>query len=310
MMQREMTDQGRCGTCTDAINFANISNDNFSGRPQPLTGNPGGQELALASSAIVSFDAVSEGTQLATMSVSESQEIINRKSNFRLSGAPNPINIHNNEEFARQNIFSGTVASGPAAMSYLDQMLQRSFPLSAFYQGGQLLMRAIEPFRAGDTVTFQGEITAKNAESAGRIRLASTDPTVQPDLDYNYLAHPNDLRRMRQAIHTAIGISQQPPFSDWVIERLNPVDADLATDDALDNWLLLNVCTQHHSSGTCKMGKASDAMAVVDQYCHVHGLEGLRVVDASVMPDVIRANTNATTIMIAERVADWIREGK
>jgi choline dehydrogenase len=58
------------------------------------------------------------------------------------------------------------------------------------------------------------------------------------------------------------------------------------------------------------MGAAEDPMAVVDQYCHVHGLEGLRVVDASVMPDVIRANTNATTLMIAERVADWMKEGR
>jgi len=58
------------------------------------------------------------------------------------------------------------------------------------------------------------------------------------------------------------------------------------------------------------MGQACDARAVVDQYCKVHGLEGLRVIDASVMPDVIRANTNATTIMIAERVSDWIKEGK
>ena len=66
--------------------------------------------------------------------------------------------------------------------------------------------------------------------------------------------------------------------------------------------------TQFHSSGTCKMGPASDPMAVVDQYCRVHDLEGLRVVDTSVMSDVIRANTNCTTIMIAERVADWIKE--
>ena len=58
------------------------------------------------------------------------------------------------------------------------------------------------------------------------------------------------------------------------------------------------------------MGPSSDSMAVVAQYCKVHGLDGLRVVDASVMPDVIRANTNATTIMIAERVSDWIKEGK
>ena len=74
--------------------------------------------------------------------------------------------------------------------------------------------------------------------------------------------------------------------------------------------MLRNAYTQHHISGTCKMGPSSDPMAVVDQFCHLHGVEGLRVVDASVMPDVIRANTNATTIMIGERVADWIREGR
>ena len=150
----------------------------------------------------------------------------------------------------------------------------------------------------------------QNAVSAGRLRVASTDPTVQPDLDYNYLSDPYDRQRMRQAIHTALQIAGQPPFSDHVVERLNPTDDDLASDEALDNWLLRNVCTQHHSSGTCKMGQASDSMAVVDQYCHVRGLDGLRVVDASIMPDVVRANTNATTIMIAEKVADWIKEGK
>jgi choline dehydrogenase len=58
------------------------------------------------------------------------------------------------------------------------------------------------------------------------------------------------------------------------------------------------------------MGPVTDSLAVVDQYCRVHGLQGLRVVDASVMPDVVRANTNATTIMIAERVADWIKAGQ
>ena len=78
---------------------------------------------------------------------------------------------------------------------------------------------------------------------------------------------------------------------------------------ALDTWLLHHVTTTQHSSGTCKMGPASDPLAVVDQHCRVHGLAGLRVADASVMPDVIRANTNATTIMIAERVADFMRQG-
>ena len=69
------------------------------------------------------------------------------------------------------------------------------------------------------------------------------------------------------------------------------------------------VGTSHHISGTCKMGPSSDGMAVVDQYGRVHGLDGLRVVDASIMPDCIRANTNATTLMIGERVSDFIRSG-
>ena len=150
----------------------------------------------------------------------------------------------------------------------------------------------------------------QNAVSAGRLRLASTDPRVQPDLNYDYLSSPYDRERMRAAVRLGLRISDHPLFRDIIVERVNPTDADLASDEALDNWLLRNACTQHHSSGTCKMGPSNDPMAVVDQYCHVYGLEGLRVVDASVMPDVIRANTNATTIMIAERVADWIKEGK
>ena len=118
-------------------------------------------DIAGASS-LATFDSIFVGDPLATLTVSESQEIINRKSEFRLAGTTGSgSNIHTDEEFARQNIFGGTVNSGPATMSYVDQMLQLSFPLRAFYQGGQLLMRATQPFRAGDTVTFQGEITGK-----------------------------------------------------------------------------------------------------------------------------------------------------
>ena len=107
----------------------------------------------------------------------------------------------------------------------------------------------------------------------------------------------------------ALEIAAESPFKEYIVERLNPTDADLQSDDLMDDWLLRNAYTQHHSSGTCKMGSASDSMAVVNQYCHVYGIENLRVVDASIMPDVIRANTNATTIMIAEKVVDWIKKG-
>jgi acyl dehydratase len=120
-------------------------------------------------SRFLTFDAISAGQQLHPLTVSESQEIINHKNELRLAGSPSLSNIHTDEEFARKNLFGGTVNSGPATMSYVDQMLERSFPLRAFYDGGQLVMRAIEPFRAGDMVTFEGDVTDKRVEAGKKL---------------------------------------------------------------------------------------------------------------------------------------------
>ena len=117
----------------------------------------------------LTFDTLNVGDALAPLAVAESVEIMLQKNEFRLAGKPKPSNIHTDEAFARQNIFGGVVNSGPATMSYVDQMLQRSFPLCAFYDGGRLLMRAITPFRSGDTVTFAGEVTGKRIESGKKI---------------------------------------------------------------------------------------------------------------------------------------------
>ena len=144
----------------------------------------------------------------------------------------------------------------------------------------------------------------------GELKLTSTDPHVQPFLNYNYYAEEEDLRRMREAVHLAIEICEQPDYGDILLDRVMPTDAELASDEALNEWLKRNSGTSHHISGTCKMGPDSDPMAVLDQYAHVRGVENLRVADASSMPDCIRANTNATTIMIGERVADWIKVGR
>ena len=144
----------------------------------------------------------------------------------------------------------------------------------------------------------------------GELTLQSTDPHQQPFLNYNYYQEEEDLRRMREAIRLGASIGEHPAFKDILIERMMPTDDELASDDALDDWLRRNSGTSHHISGTCKMGPDSDPMAVVDQYLNVRGIEGLRVADASVMPDCIRANTNATTIMIGERLSDFIKEGK
>jgi len=148
------------------------------------------------------------------------------------------------------------------------------------------------------------------AKGSGELRLTSTDPNVQPFLDYNYLQEPVDRQRLRDGVRMAVQLAEHESFHDIIQERIEPTDADLESDDSLDAWMKREVSTAQHISCTCKMGPSSDTMAVVDQYGHVHGLDGLRVVDASIMPDCVRANTNVTTMMIGERVSDFIRQGK
>ena len=148
------------------------------------------------------------------------------------------------------------------------------------------------------------------AMGRGELTLQSTDPHVQPFLNYNYYQEEEDLRRMRDGVRLGVRVAEQPMYQGVLEDRVTPTDADLASDDALNDWLRRNSGTSHHISGTCKMGPDSDPMTVVDQFLKVKGVDGLRVADASVMPDCIRANTNATTIMIAERLSDFIKDGK
>ena len=147
------------------------------------------------------------------------------------------------------------------------------------------------------------------ARSAGELKVVSADPGVQPSVDFRFLEDAFDRERCRESVRRCIEIAQHDAFSDILAERTDPADYDLDSDDALDDWMMRNVTTGMHLVGTCKMGPASDPMAVVDQFGKVHGIEGLRVADASIMPDCVRANTNVTTMMIGERVADFIRNG-
>ena len=148
------------------------------------------------------------------------------------------------------------------------------------------------------------------AVGSGELTLASADPHVQPHLNYNYLEEEFDRRRMRDMVRLGVELADHEAMSELLGERIFPTDAELESDDALDDCLLRKVHTAHHVSCTCKMGPASDPMAVVDQFGKLHGLEGLRVGDASIMPDCIRANTNVTTMMIGERIADFVRQGE
>ena len=163
-----------------------------------------------------------------------------------------------------------------------------------------------DPFEAGGV---RIQCILELADGAGEVRLSANDPHVQPALNYRYLEPERDRERLREAVRISMQLLEHEAFGPIVDQVLQPAEEDLASDEALDAWMMRTVFNTTHASGTCKMGPASDPMAVVDQQLNIHGLENIKVADASVMPNVIRANTNCTTIMIGERCAEWLRGG-
>ena len=167
--------------------------------------------------------------------------------------------------------------------------------------------------RGGDRMVPVGiRMTAgiQLAEGAGELRLQSTDPYQQPFLDYNYLKEESDRVRLRDSVKLCLQLAEHPDFRAIIQERTEPSAESAASDDALDAWIAREVTTSQHISGTCKMGPDSDPMSVVDQFGRVKGVSNLRVADASVMPDCIRANTNVTSMTIGERIAEFIKDGR
>ena len=147
-------------------------------------------------------------------------------------------------------------------------------------------------------------------ESHGELTLTSSDYRVQPTMRYNYLAESFDRTRLRSGVRLALDLANRPELSPMLGKRIEPGDEDLASDEALDQWLLREATTFSHISCTCKMGPPEDPLAVVDQFGKVRGVAGLRIVDASIMPDLVRAPINPAVIMAAERVAHFIRSGR
>ncbi|MFN3551488.1 MAG: choline dehydrogenase [Novosphingobium meiothermophilum] len=143
-------------------------------------------------------------------------------------------------------------------------------------------------------------------ESRGRVGLASNDPYDDPSILANFMAAEEDRRAVREGIRMARQVAAQPALDPYRGEEIWP-GAHVDTDAEIDAWVRAKGETIYHPVGTAKMGLRDDPMAVVDKDCRVIGLEGLRVVDASVMPTLIGGNTNAPTIMIAEKIADVIR---
>ena len=144
-------------------------------------------------------------------------------------------------------------------------------------------------------------------QSRGEIRLASSDPLAKPDISPNYLSDPADLECLVKGVKLARKVLAAPAFDPYRGRELRP-EPGCVTDDDIRQFIRQRAETIYHPVGTCKMG--GDPMAVVDAELCVHGLKGLRVVDASIMPLLVGSPTNAPTVMIAEKASDMIKQAR
>jgi choline dehydrogenase-like flavoprotein len=148
-------------------------------------------------------------------------------------------------------------------------------------------------------------VTLMRPKSRGSVTLASRNPMDKPLIDPAFFKEKEDLQTMMTATQMGLRIMQSDGLAAYRGEMLYPFDANNPAQ--IENFLRDHSDTEYHPVGTCKMGPAQDPLAVVDSELRVHGLQGLRVIDASVMPHLVSGNTNAPTIMIAEKGVDFIR---
>ncbi|VCU69329.1 Oxygen-dependent choline dehydrogenase [Pigmentiphaga humi] len=160
----------------------------------------------------------------------------------------------------------------------------------------------IKPFDDG----FVFRAAVLHPESRGHIGLSSKNPLAPPRIHQNFLSRDADWRTLRAGLRLLRTVTRQAPLQAFIDAELAP-GPGANTDEELDAHIRSSLSTVHHPLGTCRMGPASDPGAVVDEQLRVRGVEGLRVVDASVMPDLVGGNINAAVIMIAEKAADLIR---
>ncbi len=152
---------------------------------------------------------------------------------------------------------------------------------------------------------FQAHVGPMRSKSRGTVRLASADPLDSPDIRFNYMSHEDDWRDFRRSIRLTREIFSQQAFEPYRGEEISP-GSHIQTDEQLDDFVREHVESAYHPCGTLKMGRADDPLAVVDPQCRVIGVDGLRVIDTSIFPDITNGNLNGPAIMTAEKASDHI----
>jgi choline dehydrogenase/4-pyridoxate dehydrogenase len=162
------------------------------------------------------------------------------------------------------------------------------------------------PFSAPVPDGFGCRVALLRPESRGAVTLASNDPAAAPKITPNFLAAAQDRDVLRRGLQALRHVIAQDPMAPHVASEILP-GADIGADTALDAFIRRTAVTVHHPAGTCRMGPPGDHGRVVDAALRVCGVDGLRIADASVMPDLVGGNINAVVMMIAEKAADMIR---
>jgi 4-pyridoxate dehydrogenase len=204
---------------------------------------------------------------------------------------------------------SGLSADLPGGvMAFLKSPLAEDLPdlQLLFAAAPQAATPYLPPFAKPYADSFGCRAVVLRPESRGRLELASADPRQPVRIRQNFLATDRDWETLRAGLRLVREIGNQPALAQYNAGEILP-GAGSQSDAEIDAHIRATAITVHHPLGTCKMGRPSDPMAVVDPELKVLGVDALRVVDASVMPDLVGGNINAPVIMIAEKAADLIR---
>ncbi|WP_454669785.1 choline dehydrogenase [Achromobacter kerstersii] len=217
------------------------------------------------------------------------------------------LKLHNQAKIGAQWLFTGTgvgasnqFEAGGFIRSHDDfpwPNLQYHFlPVAINYNGSN-------PIKVH---SFQMHVGSMRSPSRGRVHIRSRSPQDHPSILFNYMSDEQDWREFRAALRITRELFAQPALAPYAGREISP-GANVKSDADLDAFVRAQAETAYHPSCSNKMGAASDPMAVVDGYGSVHGLQGLRVIDASIMPDIVTGNLNAPVIMMAEKIADHLR---